>query len=130
MLKIRSRGFDCTHYCICLIYDDIKFSKQIGNSLSKIIYTKVSLKPWQTCEMELFPQVVTACTGALWILSNISDGAFFKDSQKRKVVHCFCKKLHLECLRFWVRLCRQKQLAEKAPSQMCFRICFWIGFRS
>ena len=42
----------------------IKFSKQIGNSLAKIINTKVNSRPWQTSEMELFPKVVTGFRGA------------------------------------------------------------------
>ena len=33
------------------------------------------------------------------ILSNIYEGAFCKNSQKRKAVHYFCKKLHLGCLK-------------------------------
>ena len=41
----------------------IEFSKQIGNSFAKIINTKVSSKPCQTSEMELFPQVVTGFRG-------------------------------------------------------------------
>ena len=36
--------------------------------------------------MELFPQVVTGFRGKLRILSNIYDGAFCKNSQKRKVI--------------------------------------------
>ena len=39
----------------------IKFNKQIGNSFAaEIINTKVSSKPCQTYEMELFPQVLLA----------------------------------------------------------------------
>ena len=36
----------------------VKFSKEIGNSLAKIIDTKVNSRP-STSEMELFPQVIT-----------------------------------------------------------------------
>ena len=43
----------------------IKFSKQIGNSFAKIINTKVSSKPCQTSEMELFSQVVPGIRGEL-----------------------------------------------------------------
>ena len=46
----------------------IKFSKQIRNSFAKIINAKVNLKPCQTAEMELFPQVVTGIRGELRIL--------------------------------------------------------------
>ena len=62
----------------------IKFSKQIRNSSAKID-TKVSSKPRQTSEMELFLQVATGFRGDLRILSNIY--AFCKNSQKRKAVH-------------------------------------------
>ena len=44
--------------------------------------------------MELFPQVFSGFTGELRILSNIEDGAFCKNSQKRKAVGYFCKNLH------------------------------------
>ena len=57
----------------------IKFSKQIRNSSAKID-TKVSSKPHQTSEMELFLQVATGFRGDLRILSNIY--AFCKNSQK------------------------------------------------
>ena len=73
----------------------IKFSKQIGHSFAKKINTKVSSKPCQTSEMELFLQVVTGFRDKLRILSNIYDVASCKNSQKRKAVHYFCKKLHL-----------------------------------
>ena len=76
----------------------IKFSKQIRNSSAKID-TKVSSKPRQTSEMELFLQVATGFRGDLRILSNIYDGDFCKNSQKRKAVHYFCKKLHPGCLK-------------------------------
>ena len=76
----------------------IKCSKQIGNSFVKIINTKVSSKPCQISEMELFRQVVTGFRGELRILSNIYDGAFCENSQKRKAVHYFCKTFHLVCL--------------------------------
>ena len=36
----------------------IKFSKQIDSSFVKMINTKVSSKPCQTSEMELFPKIV------------------------------------------------------------------------
>ena len=36
--------------------------------------------------------------GELRILSNIEGGAFCKNSQTRKVVHYFCKNIHLGCL--------------------------------
>ena len=49
----------------------VKFSKQIGNSFAKIINPKVNSKPWQTAEIELFPQVVTGFRGELRILSCI-----------------------------------------------------------
>ena len=75
----------------------IKFSKQIGNSFAKIINTKVNSKTCQTADMELFPQVVTSFRGELKILPYIEDGAFCKNSQKLKVVHYFCKNLHLGC---------------------------------
>ena len=51
----------------------IKFSKQIGNSFARIINTKVNSKPWQTSEMQLFPQVVTGFTGEFRILPYIWD---------------------------------------------------------
>ena len=76
----------------------IKFSEQIGNNFAKIISTKVNSKPGQTAKMELFPQVVTSFKGELRILSYILDGAFCKNSQKRKAVHYFCENLHLGCL--------------------------------
>ena len=47
----------------------IKFRKQIGNSFTKIINTKVNSKPSQTAEMELFTQVATNFRGELRILS-------------------------------------------------------------
>ena len=50
--------------------------------------TKANSKPCQTSEMELFPQVITGFRGKLRILLNIYDEAFFKNSQKLKVVHC------------------------------------------
>ena len=62
--------------------------------------TKANSKHCQTSEMELFPKVVTGFRGELRVLLNIYNGAFFKNSQKLKVVHCFCKNLHLE---FWTR---------------------------
>ena len=49
----------------------IKFSKQIGNSLAKIINTKVNSRPCKISKMELFPQIVTGFRGELRILSNI-----------------------------------------------------------
>ena len=70
-------------------------NKQIGNSFAKRIYTKGSSKPCQTSEMKLFPQIATGCRGELRILPNIYDGTFCQNSQKRKAVHFFCKKLHL-----------------------------------
>ena len=57
--------------------------------------TKVNLKPCQTSEMELFPQVVTSFRGELRILPKILDEAFCKNSQKLKVVHYFSKNFHL-----------------------------------
>ena len=59
---------------------------------------KANSKPCQTSEMELFPQVVTGFRGELRILPNIVDEALCKNSQKLKVVHYFCEKLHHECL--------------------------------
>ena len=76
----------------------IKFSKQIGNSFAKIINTKVSSKPCQIAEMELFPLVVTGFRGKRRILPYIEDGTFCKNSQQRKAVHYFFKNLHLGCL--------------------------------
>ena len=64
----------------------------VGNSFAKITNTKVSSKLCQTSEIELFPQVVTGFGGELRILSNIYDGAFCKNTQKRKALHYFCKK--------------------------------------
>ena len=58
---------------------------------------KTNSKPCQTSEMELFSQFVTDIRGELRILSNIEDGAFFKNSQKLKVIQYFCKNLHLGC---------------------------------
>ena len=49
----------------------IKFSKQIGNDIAKVINTQVNSKPRQTAEMELFPQVVTGFRGELRILPYI-----------------------------------------------------------
>ena len=47
MLKLRSCGFDRAQYCLLDIWWNmlIKFGKQIGNSLAKIINTKVNSKP-------------------------------------------------------------------------------------
>ena len=64
----------------------------VGDSFAKITNTKVSSKLCQTSEIELFPQVVTGFRGELRILSNIYDGAFCKNTQKRKALHYFCKK--------------------------------------
>ena len=76
----------------------IKFSRQIGNSCAKIINTKVNSEFCQTSEMELFSQVATGFRGELRILSNSYDKVFCKNSEKRKAVHYFCKKLHLGML--------------------------------
>ena len=43
----------------------ITLSKQIANTLAKIIHTKVNTKPCQTSEMKLFSQVVTDFRGYL-----------------------------------------------------------------
>ena len=67
MLNIRPRGFDCAQYCI-VVYG---YVNQIGNSFAKIINTKVSSKPCQTSEMELFLQVLTGFRDELRILPNI-----------------------------------------------------------
>ena len=48
------------------------------------------MKPCQTSEMKLFPQVITA-RGELRILPYIYDEAFCKNSQKQKAVHYFAK---------------------------------------
>ena len=61
---------------------------------------KANSKPCQAPEMELFSQVVTGFRGELRISQTQanSDEAFCKNSQKLKVVYCFCKNLHLQCL--------------------------------
>ena len=48
--------------------------------------------------MELFSQVATGFRGELRILSNSYDKVFCKNSEKRKAVHYFYKKLHLGML--------------------------------
>ena len=79
----------------------MKFSKQIGNSFAKIINIYVSSKLCQTSEMELFPQVTPGFRDECRILSNIYDGAFCNNKQKRKAVHYFYKKSHLGCLKMF-----------------------------
>ena len=87
----------------------IKFSEKIRNSLAKIIIQRwiqdtAKYLRWSFfCKLFLSSEVNSESCQT----SNI-ELYFYKNSQKRKDVHYFCKNFHLGCLtRFW--------------------ICFWIG---
>ena len=112
MLKLGSRGFDRTQYCLAWYpwwNMLINFSKQIG--LAKIINKKGIQDLGEHLRWRFFRKSFLGLKENSESCQTSKMELFCKNSQKRKAVHYFCKNLHLGCLtRFW--------------------ICFWIGFQS
>ena len=72
-------------YCLMIWWNKLtKFSKQIGNSLTKIINSKVNSRPCQIFEMQLFPQVVTGFKGDIRIFCHTSKMELFPKIVKNK----------------------------------------------